>query len=88
MTGAGLQRVEQSSAITRPALLDGLDLTSRERDVLGLIVLGLNSTEIAARLHLTVSTVKTHVGNVLAKTGSRDRVHAAIVAIQSGLAWP
>lgn len=86
VTGAVLQRVKQTSALTRPALLDGLDLTSRERDVLGLIGLGLNNTEISARLHLTVSTVKTHVGNVLAKTGSRDRVQAAIIAIQSGLA--
>jgi DNA-binding NarL/FixJ family response regulator len=86
VTGAVLQRVKQTSALTRPALLDGLDLTGRERDVLTLIGLGLNNTEISARLHLTVSTVKTHVGNVLAKTGSRDRVQAAIVAIQSGLA--
>lgn len=86
VTGAVLQRVKQTSAATRPALLDGLDLTSRERDVLGLIGLGLNNTEISARLHLTVSTVKTHVGNVLAKTGSRDRVQAAIVAIHAGLA--
>jgi DNA-binding NarL/FixJ family response regulator len=86
VTGAVLQRVKQTSALTRPALLDGLDLTGRERDVLALIGLGLNNTEISARLHLTVSTVKTHVGNVLAKTGSRDRVQAAIVAIQSGLA--
>ncbi|RJS46967.1 response regulator transcription factor [Nocardioides cavernaquae] len=85
VTGAVLQRVKQTSAITRPAMLDGLDLTGRERDVLGLIGLGLNNTEISARLHLTVSTVKTHVGNVLAKTGSRDRVQAAIVAIQAGL---
>lgn len=86
VTGAVLQRVKQTSAISRPALLDGLDLTGRERDVLRLIGLGLNNTEISARLHLTVSTVKTHVGNVLAKTGSRDRVQAAIVAIQAGLA--
>lgn len=85
VTGAVLQRVKQTSALTRPALLDGLGLTSRERDVLGLIGLGLNNTEISARLHLTVSTVKTHVGNVLAKSGSRDRVQAAIVAIQAGL---
>ena len=86
VTGAVLQRVKETSALTRPALLDGLDLTVRERDVLGLIGLGLNNTEISARLHLTVSTVKTHVGNVLAKTGSRDRVQAAIIAIQAGLA--
>lgn len=86
VTGAVLQRVKQTSAVRRPAVLDGLDLTSRELDVLGLIGAGLNNTEISARLHLTMSTVKTHVGNVLAKTRSRDRVQAAILAIQAGIA--
>jgi DNA-binding NarL/FixJ family response regulator len=48
--------------------------------------LGLNNTQIAARLHLSMSTVKTHVTDVLAKTGCRDRVQAAILAIRAGLA--
>ena len=60
-------------------------LTGREADVLALIGAGLNNNEIAERLHLSMSTVKTHVTNVLAKTGSRDRVRAAILAIQAGL---
>ena len=54
-------------------------------DVLALIGAGLNNTEIADRLHLSMSTVKSHVTNVLAKTGSRDRVQAAILAIRAGL---
>ena len=54
--------------------------------MLALVGAGLNNTEIAARLHLSMSTVKTHVTNVLAKTASRDRVQAAILAIRAGLA--
>jgi DNA-binding NarL/FixJ family response regulator len=53
--------------------------------VLTLVGAGLNNTEIAARLHLSLSTVKTHVSNVLDKTGSRDRVGAALLAIRAGL---
>ena len=60
-------------------------LSPRESDVLALIGLGLNNAEIAARLHLSTSTVKTHVGSVLAKTHSRDRVQAALLASGAGL---
>ena len=60
-------------------------LTTRELDVLVLIGAGLNNTEIANRLHLSMSTVKSHVTNVLAKTRSRDRVQAAILAVRAGL---
>ncbi len=56
------------------------ELTDRERDVFLAIAQGMNNAEIAGHLFLSESTVKTHVGRVLAKIGARDRVHAVILA--------
>lgn len=61
-------------------------LTGREREVFVAIGRGRNNAEIAAELFLSESTVKTHVGRVLAKLGLRDRVHAVIRAHDLGLA--
>ena len=85
VTGAVLARVRTTGGTSRVDLTRH-HLTPRELDVLTLVGHGLNNTEIAARLHLSVSTVKTHVTNVLAKTGCRDRVQAAILAVRAGLA--
>lgn len=63
-------------------------LTEREREVLTAIGKGWNNTEIAERFHLAESTVKTHVGRILAKIGARDRVQAVIFAYNTGLVSP
>ena len=84
VTEAVLARVRSSGAGT-VADLTAHRLTDREREVLALVGAGLNNAEIAGRLHLSMSSVKTHVSNVLAKTHSRDRVQAAILAIRAGL---
>ncbi|MFE6198327.1 response regulator [Streptomyces sp. NPDC057838] len=63
-------------------------LTDREREILTVIGQGWTNTEIAARLHLAESTVKTHVGRILAKTGSRDRIQAVILAYDTKLVQP
>ncbi len=63
-------------------------LTDREREILTVIGQGWTNTEIATRLHLAESTVKTHVGRILAKTGSRDRIQAVILAYDTGLVMP
>ncbi|MFG3704812.1 response regulator [Micromonospora sp. NPDC047670] len=55
-------------------------ITDRERDVLALVGLGLSNPEIAARLHLGVTTVKTHVANLMTKTGNANRVQLAVYA--------
>jgi DNA-binding NarL/FixJ family response regulator len=63
-------------------------LTPREMEVLLLISRGFSNSEIAATLYLSEPTVKTHVTRVLAKLSVRDRVHAIVLAYESGLVEP
>ncbi|WP_127360704.1 response regulator [Actinacidiphila soli] len=64
------------------------NLTEREHEILVAIGKGWTNGEIAERLVLSESTVKTHVGRVLAKIGARDRIQAVITAYDLGLARP
>ena len=73
------------SAPVAPALLDRTTaLTDREREVWVAIANGLTNSEIAEALFVSETTVKTHVGHILAKTGVRDRVALVVLAYQTG----
>jgi two-component system, NarL family, response regulator LiaR len=63
----------------------GLDLTEREIEVLGLMVEGLNNTQIAGKLTVSPSTVKSHVSNILAKLGVASRTEAVTLALRHNI---
>ncbi|MFI6026891.1 response regulator [Amycolatopsis magusensis] len=74
---------EPPKPVTPPGLAE---LTEREREVLGCLGEGLSNAQIASRLFIGETTVKTHVSRVLTKLDLRSRVQAAILAQESGLA--
>ena len=84
------QRPSPTEHHDTPPLSDGdrvalEELTAREREVLVAIGRGWSNAEIAERMFISMPTVKTHVGRILSKTQSRDRVHAALFAYRTGL---
>ncbi|QIN29845.1 response regulator [Brevibacterium luteolum] len=81
------KRQEGSAADASPTdsrLAD--EITPRERDILALIARGRTNQEICDELWLTMPTIKTHIGNLRAKTQSRDRVQLALFALRVGIA--
>jgi DNA-binding NarL/FixJ family response regulator len=72
----------------QPSAAVTYEITERECEVLTLVGLGLSNTEIADRLHVSLSTAKTHVGRLLMKTGARDRAQLVIAAYNAGLVRP
>ena len=99
-----LRTVAHSDSLLFPAAIRGLAarhasgreaermrqarLTEREGEVLELMAKGRSNAEIAGELVVSVETVKTHVGNVLAKLQARDRTQAVIAAYESGFVSP
>ncbi|MFJ3757612.1 response regulator [Streptomyces sp. NPDC090080] len=82
-----LERLSQPEpAVAATEALDGL--TARETEVLVLIAEGLSNQEIARRLHVSTATVKTHINNLFAKTGLKDRAQAVRYAYGKGLVRP
>lgn len=66
----------------------GLDLTEREHEVLTLMIEGLNNTQIAGRLTVSPSTIKSHVSNILSKLGVTSRTEAVTLALRNGIVPP
>ena len=64
------------------------ELTVREREVLAQVGSGLSNAEIAALLHISEATVKTHVGHIMAKLSLRDRIQVVVYAYETGLITP
>lgn len=73
-----------SNTTDQPSLPD-YNLTEREQEVLVLLVDGLNNSEIAEKLIVSPSTIKSHVSNILAKLGVTSRTEAAALAVRQGL---
>jgi two-component system, NarL family, response regulator LiaR len=75
-------------ATRMPAEKVGFDLTEREREVLALMIEGLNNSEIADRLVVSRSTAKFHVSSILSKLRASSRTEAVAIAVQNNLVVP
>ena len=82
---AGARRIPAVIAERLAERMAGSILTTRELEVLELIVRGRSNKEIASELKISEATVKSHVNNVLSKLGVTDRTQAATTALQRGL---
>jgi len=89
----GLTRRLIAELVSRPQPdrpIDGLldELTTREREVVGLVALGLSNDEIAERIVVARATAKTHVSRAMIKLRARDRAQLVVFAYETGLARP
>jgi DNA-binding NarL/FixJ family response regulator len=82
---AGQRRIPPEVANRLAERMDRSELTSRELEVLRLIVGGKSNKEIAAELSIAEGTVKIHINNILSKLGVSDRTQAATFALQRGI---
>ena len=82
---AGSRHIPAAIAMRLAERIASSDLTSREMEVLELIVRGQSNKEIGASLGIGEATVKSHINNILSKLGVSDRTQAATTALQRGL---
>ena len=85
---AALRRMVTPRPLVSAEAFPNAALTAKEEEVLRLMATGLSNSDIAQVLVVSLETVKTHVGNVLAKLGAQNRTHAVVIAYESGLVVP
>jgi DNA-binding NarL/FixJ family response regulator len=86
---AVVEQLSKEDAKTAPVGVARLGaLTTREREVLGLVVQGLTNRQIGQVLAVSPATIRTHVQNIIGKLGVSDRTQAAVWAVRSGIAGP